>query len=1236
MASTIRSSKGITVNGSNFLFGGYAFNASYSVGFNGPSRCSVSFLSENGEYDETALKARIGKNGTKTYDTLKIGEWGPLRMHPLAYSIQEQPSGNVLQVTYYDRSINFLDKYFILLDIRNVPTKAMNEELRTSLDGDKHVIIVGEEFIKDPSQKTVAAPDPNQQAGTIRGEVLYTAADLADAIKAKGSIGGKLPSRQLRILKEFGIIERDKKDPKTGKAINTKRAGYKDQGYLYGFNGSLRSVLSAWGQKLGFTFYWHPTKDKIYLMDLRSGFPYKDMEFCIDAILNKGKNIIGRNYSYSIEDTFSQGASAYFGKDGEEDGKSVPDTKYLLDVLNYPIYKCKTEKYRDAGGEKVWYDYKYIPEQNGATQGNAKEDLRHWDVFLPNRESGVEYLDYIRLVKAAALGGDFFATYVLMKKIANKPFQEGKGSNASPSMGAGSPGPQPGIAQEGDNVAKDHDGEDIETSLNYGVESNSVVDKLFKSSGANAAETKQLLNKQGEGGDWVYGDDCLTARLLNPSLQISSQIKSAYNASAALKSIVQDVYLGDTANPNFWAFGPLQGKTWDPATGPMPDSHVYSLENRIYLARVSDYAISSLLEKPSGNHQFRLLAAIAKAAGRFYVGRGMVTPREFKKRNYVEDNPQIFYRNLDVKDTPLAEIYESLNIVHGAAAKDMPNSLIKNLLMHGSSTCQATAKRGVYNVVKNRESKEKNYRIIKPPKQNKDGKWIIDKQDPCDVYNGTVFGEDDANGEALGIYNSARPTIEQFICSLYTTLHTVDPQGKPAQFDKTLTTTSFGGGGNKWKIVPNNAIPADGGTGWVAPVNEDLFEFVGIVTENGQVKEIQPTVKPTIVVNVNNGEITSIDFKTKGEWSSNIQPVISVRTKDPDGAAYEANIFGNKPEEVEELDSIRKVNLDIRNNTKIEQCCDIDLDSAVMLYDEGEQLVIPDLIKPHVERIGKFGNNPIEFQSDNIQTYLKDSYIVLLPYLYTIGELESKYGILEGAENAGDELDWIVDQVQLGGTFYDWLEKHFEIPTAEDKDGNTFCGPVDISYLMKGDKFEFTHIIRPESAKKEVNGVQKPRWGTLNVREDQFGSPKGQFLTPTLEDLGIDPEECCPGDDKAREKCKKDREENIKKALKELCQENSFDQDKARNGLTVTVAGTAVTDKEGNKVNVSTDEEAIMGYPSIPEGLEKLEVQVDGSGESTTFTVSAKRKVRIFKSAANADKFIKLVGPKLENKLLGN
>ena len=32
----------------------------------------------------------------------------------------------------------------------------------------------------------------------------------------------------------------------------------------------------------------------------------------------------------------------------------------------------------------------------------------------------------------------------------------------------------------------------------------------------------------------------------------------------------------------------------------------------------------------------------------------------------------------------------------------------------------------------------------------------------------------------------------------------------------------------------------------------------------------------------------------------------------------------------------------------------------------------------------------------------------------------------------------------------------------------------------------------------------------------------------------------------------------------------------------------------------------------------------------------AKRKVRIFKSAANADKFIKLIGPKVENKLIGN
>ena len=1226
MPSNIRSSKGIKINGSNFAWGGYAFNASYNVSFNGPSRCSISFLSESGEYDEAGLKARIGNSGAKKYDNIILGEWGTLRMHPLAFTVQEQPSGNILQITYYDRSINYLDKYFVLLDKRNVPTKGMNKPLRISLDGDKHIMIAGQEYIKSPTAKTLKRQTVQEQARTIRGEVLYTAGELADVIKAKGRMGGKIPVKELNLLKEFGILERDVKDPKTGKPAGTKRAGNKGQGYLYGFNGSMRNVLNSWGQKLGFTYYWHPIKDKLYFMDLRAGFPYSDMEFTINAILTRGKNIVGRNYTYSIEDTFSQGASAYFGRDGEEDGTSVPDKKYLLDVLLYPSLKCITKPARYVDGapgpvpNKVWYDYKYIPQSEG--RGTAAKLRREWDEFYPNRNDNLEFLDYLRLVKAAALGPDFFATYVLMKKIADKPYQEGSGPNQEPVQGTQYPGTL-GVGIDRDEqkntVSRTHDGEEIEDALSqWTVHPNRVVGQMYLSSGPNGAGDKQLLNVQDDTGDWVYGRDCLTARLMNPALQISSQIKSDYNTEATLKGILKDVFYGDSSRPNYWAFGPLAGEDFDFGTGPMKDIHEYPVINRIFLAKVSDNGLTEMLQDSSNNHQFMVLSAIAKAAGRFYVGKDLITPKEFKRRNYVEDSPSIYYKNTDVKDTPLSEFYEGVDLVHGAAAKAMPNSLIKEVRMHDNSgdSCNVSARRKIYKVNKNKESNERNFRIVEKPG---------DKPDACTVFNGKVF-KDPAN--------TARPTAEQFICSIFTKFREMNVAREAAEFGTTVV-ASRRPEPNEYQLGETLIFPTAAGKGYASPVTAaETLKFKGIAIVNNKQVEVDPVQAPEVTVNLAATGISSLDVASRGIWRSN-QPIsfIKIIAEQPGGGDLITNIFGNQPDEVAKNDSIRKINIDERNSVRIEQCCVIDQDPSLMLYDEGEQLVIPDLIKPHIERIGKFGNNPISFKSNNIQTYLKDAHAILLPYLYNVEELKEKYGgAIEGTEAAFDELDWIVDQVQLGGTYSDNANgaEAFPVFTVEAEKETGLCGPKDLVYLMKGDKFEYTHIIRPETNPR----TGKPAWGTYNVREDQFGSPKGQFLTPSLEDLGIEPETCCPGDDEAKKECKDDREKRIIAALKDLCRENAFNQDTPRNGLTVTVAGSAVTDARGNPVPVSRANGAKLGYPSIPDGLEKLDVAIAGDGESTTFTVSAKRKVRIFKSEQNVDKFIKLLGPRQENKLL--
>ena len=64
--------------------------------------------------------------------------------------------------------------------------------------------------------------------------------------------------------------------------------------------GTLREVLNAWAQDLGFIFYWEPVVDQLKIMDLRSDLSFNRIQNTVKQVVD-ARNITQRNWSYSIE-----------------------------------------------------------------------------------------------------------------------------------------------------------------------------------------------------------------------------------------------------------------------------------------------------------------------------------------------------------------------------------------------------------------------------------------------------------------------------------------------------------------------------------------------------------------------------------------------------------------------------------------------------------------------------------------------------------------------------------------------------------------------------------------------------------------------------------------------------------------------------------------------------------------------------------------------------------------------
>lgn len=263
----IKQTEQILLNGSQQAYGGFIYNANYNIGFGAnPSSLTLSIVSESGDYNINKSILRI----IGSPDVIILGSQKKVRMFPMKYSFEKSSGGKILQVSYVDESVKFLDKKFVLLRGIHVP---LNQPIS------EEIIPLGKRYqvreVEKTSVRVEEDPDVNY---TKVGQTLYSAKDLKNALINAG--------------------------------ISLSRIGtlLDDDEYLQNYTGTLRAVLSAWGKDIGFTFFWNENS-QLEFIDLSSDIPVNTSKL-------NGIRFNDERDSYTLENTFVRGSSFYYGEDG--------------------------------------------------------------------------------------------------------------------------------------------------------------------------------------------------------------------------------------------------------------------------------------------------------------------------------------------------------------------------------------------------------------------------------------------------------------------------------------------------------------------------------------------------------------------------------------------------------------------------------------------------------------------------------------------------------------------------------------------------------------------------------------------------------------------------------------------------------------------------------------------------------------------------------------------------------
>lgn len=286
----------VYLNNKSVFFGGNISKVSFSPNFSSYSTASITFISEDGEYD-------ISEDDLSSEDPIRLkisnqDENFEMDIFPVSYSKSKSPSGRILSVSFVDSSLKFLDKHIVLLKGKHIPIDNNNYE---------RVLKVGKNITTTSSDYSIGSINSNDDI-TENSTVLYKLSHLSDEIDRLG----------IPISREFVNFMRQKSEL------------WRD------YVGTLREVLSAWAGELGFFFFWDNFSDSetqrpIGILDFQK--ETKNLNTLVEktvADLSSSCKITNCLESKSIIENHSDGAmlfSVFAGAGGGSD--IITKTSYM-------------------------------------------------------------------------------------------------------------------------------------------------------------------------------------------------------------------------------------------------------------------------------------------------------------------------------------------------------------------------------------------------------------------------------------------------------------------------------------------------------------------------------------------------------------------------------------------------------------------------------------------------------------------------------------------------------------------------------------------------------------------------------------------------------------------------------------------------------------------------------------------------------------------------------------------
>jgi hypothetical protein len=1208
------------------IYGGYPYSLQYSINFTAPSRMTVSFVSENGEYNEDALQKRIfpeksvnpnitlsngptsRAGGAITFDTITFGN-EKFNMHPMRYTIQDGPSGRFLVIEYYDRSIAFLDKVIVALEGKHyppayLPSYLANYGVNTNVNRmsggaptSPYIIGLGNPYLpKSVAQDSGVLPKPTvgAQSKYLCPEYLYSPYELYQGIlrnpimNGTGNPASKGPhfDGSLELLWWFGKFALEGQDGVNWGSSSTSEDP--DALYLKNFHGTLREVLQQWGQKFGFMFYWESQQgeDKLKLMNLRDGSGFSKINKVVsDLSKNNLSNVINLSKSYSIEETSSRGAASYICMEGGEAITPFQTSMKNLDLITVPIWRCGTKAgaprrdYKeDAAEDCNLYDMGtrakqpevesrryYLPNYcetdckagQGCDYANPFEMIststirsnKTITVVAGNQDKNVKspliLASYVRLLKAALISPEFYRAYVLLKK-----------SNS--------------YANQGFSSLEDYDGYNLNNINNWNFDINDVPGGAggFHTDGLDGgADSKfQIVNQIYPSG----GPGGLENSLGYFNLLCYPRPGNRFNDTKGFKvwDLEEDnqmtswnytlgrdcISLQRVASKQFeqlvfnddrirQAVGVSSSDSDKRGRGDDKTRHF-----NIY--RLKKYGNTQLIQEPQEDHIYKLLKTIATHQGRFYYHAGLISKQDFAARTYVDKNLTWIDRETCVNNSPFAALQDGIDPLSEERKKEMPNACVG---------------------FKKRESKQR-----------------------------------DAKNKPFKNGNLANFTVEQFIQQVYAeTITGIDPIQQAV-----LTITGLTAGG----AIKGIAI-VDGGEGYrngTLPVR--------IKGANTFAADATATVA--------GGRVTAIALGDGGAgYKEDVSASIEGFSGKGAGGTY--NVFGEKQEcealgeghagggkeagaSRECMDCITPSNLAVRDNQykdgikKGRKTVCSPPDSLGIIYSDfgPNELQIPAGVADQIERFEKgFYLIPATHPADIVRFHNEASMQLLI--LPSVGKPGTSGVTIGGDYKAGDELDWILDQVSIpnldmvlmaeskervkpkkGLDSFIGLTKR-EDPTVRNKDEVAY----NATWLGRGPKFEQAALVEP-------------------IFQSNVASVKFQEVKPTAQDLGVEDVECVPAKKRA-EKIKEDQKK-MKKNIRNYTEMYAYHEGDVQVNVRLTVMGDGLQDAAGNPLVIT-----------IGQGLEGIGAQVDGDGVVFSYTIGTRRKQRILE-APNSSMWLKV------------